>query len=91
MDIVRRKKGVRKREIAALCGMTEDVECSSNGRRGNPCKGLPLRGEEVDLGGRACITISSEIETFYPAGKQLKQEGKQLKNLQEVRETDQIH
>ena len=38
-----------------------------------------------------CVTVSSEIETFHLAGKLLKQEGKQLKELQEVPEMDQIH
>jgi hypothetical protein len=36
-----------------------------------------------------CVIVSSEVETFYPAGKLLKKEDK-LKEPQEVPETHQI-
>lgn len=39
----------------------------------------------------SCATVSSKIETFHPAGKLLKEEGKQLKEIKEIPETNQIH
>jgi hypothetical protein len=37
------------------------------------------------------VTVSSQTETFHPAGKLLKQESKQLKRVQEVPEANQTH
>ena len=38
-----------------------------------------------------CTTVSAEVETFHPVGMFLKLESKQLKKLQEVLQTGQIH
>lgn len=47
------------------------------------------RGSLLNSVTTCCVIVSSEVETFYPAGKLLKKEDK-LKEPQEVPETHQI-
>lgn len=46
----------------------------------------------ADIKAMYCVTVSSEIETNHPAGKLLKQEGKQRSiSIQEIPKTNKIH
>lgn len=54
-------------------------------------KTIAKRGKKIRDKNRSVYNSSSEIKTFHPTEKLLKQKSKQLKELQEVPKPDQIH
>lgn len=57
------------------------------------CTPVPTAGQRStypNFTGTCCVTISLKTETLHPAGKLLKQEGEQLRILQEVTEPEQL-
>lgn len=58
-------------------------------QKGRKIKKEPEQGENKRIEDPGLLLL--KIETFYPPEKLLKQEDKQLKSLQEVPETDELH